>query len=324
MNECGSERVLVIKAKGGFGNRILSAVTGVVIAEITGRTPVIDWRDGMYLPTDVNAYPLLFENPVRLEPAEFDHCREVAPRIWSGRLAQHPVDLVEEFFPSKHSSPFVYRRLSIDLADPTVPEDVAVFWSYVPKMARIRRLCRRSDQFRGHSDDEITLGVLRRYFRPNSHITHAVDRIADRWSGPAIGVHVRYTDRKVPLHRIVSALSDLRHSQPDAPVFLATDSEEVQDLIMERFEGVVTIEKEFATGSASLHDDATFDDPIREAENALIDLWTLSRCTWLIHSRNSTFSVAASLIGGVPMERQFDVERHDPRLVMKRLIQARA
>jgi len=317
-------RVLIIKAKGGFGNRMLSAATGVVIAELTGRIPVIDWRDGMYAPRGINVYPLLFEDPVGVDPAGYDHCRQVAPPIWSGRLAQHPVDIVEQFFPDKHSSPFVYRRLSVDLAKPTVEEDVAVFWSYLPKMARVRRLSQRSNQFRGLSNDEIVQSVLQRHFRPNQRIGQSVQAITDRAREPFIGVHVRYTDRKVPLARVDRALVALRDRYPDAPVFLATDSGQVEERIIGRFSDVFTIDKQFAIGSASLHDEATFDDPLREAENALIDMWALSRAHWLIHSRNSTFSVAAALIGGITQDHQIDVEKNDVRLVAKRLIQATA
>lgn len=56
--------LLLIKGKGGFGNRILSAATGIVIAELTDRIAIIDWRDGEYMPRGTNAYPLLFEDPV--------------------------------------------------------------------------------------------------------------------------------------------------------------------------------------------------------------------------------------------------------------------
>jgi hypothetical protein len=37
-------KILLIKGKGGLGNRILSAVCGLIYADLSGRTPVIDWR----------------------------------------------------------------------------------------------------------------------------------------------------------------------------------------------------------------------------------------------------------------------------------------
>lgn len=43
------QRFLLVKAS-GFGNRILSACTGIVIAAMTDRVAVVDWRDGEYLP----------------------------------------------------------------------------------------------------------------------------------------------------------------------------------------------------------------------------------------------------------------------------------
>jgi hypothetical protein len=51
-------------------------------------------------------------------------------------------------------------------------------------------------------------------------------------------------------------------------------------------------------------------------------MYALSSCDWLVHSRHSTFSVAAALIGGIPKSRQRDIDRSNPRVVVKRWIQA--
>ena len=42
MSVASGSRFLIIKAKGGFGNRILSAATGIVLADVIGRTAVVD------------------------------------------------------------------------------------------------------------------------------------------------------------------------------------------------------------------------------------------------------------------------------------------
>ncbi len=317
----GGKQVLIIKAKGGFGNRILSAATGIVLAELTGRTAVIDWRDGEYLPRGVNAYPLLFDDPVGIDPAEFDGRRDVTPAIWAGRLDEHPTDVIERFYPKDHSNPFVYRKLSIDLARPEVDQELAVFWSYLPKMARIRRRVARDARFRGRRIDDVTRSVLSLHFRPNERVLTEVRKLfADR-SRPVIGVHIRYTDRKVSLDRIVTEVSGLRASMPDATIFLATDNEQVQTRFCDQFSNVFVIDKVLGDDVNSLHEHVVLDDPQREAENALIDMWALSSCDWLVHSRHSTFSVAAALIGGIPPSRQREIDRRNARVVAKRWVQ---
>jgi hypothetical protein len=317
-----NDRVLLIKAKGGFGNRILSAATGVVLASLTQREAVIDWRDGDYLAVGENAYPLLFESPAAHPPEEFDGRTDVAPAIWSGELGRHPYDLMNEIFPDDHSNPFIYRRLSIDLAHPDVEPAVAVFWSYLPKMARLRRRARRSARFRDMTSDDLTRWALQRYFQPSARIRTAAGEVMAACAGPVIGVHVRYTDRKVSLDRIYREVDALRDKMPDAPIFLATDNENVQSRFLDRYSRVFVIEKALGDDDSPLHDRVEMQDRLLEAENALIDMYALSSCDWLVHSRHSTFSVAAALIGGIPKSRQRDIDRSNPRVVVKRWIQA--
>lgn len=319
------DRVLIIKAKGGFGNRILSAATGVVLATVTGRRPVIDWREGMYLPAGTNLYPLLFERPADDSgPEVFDDERDVAPSIWSGRLTEQPIDLIRAHFPDSHSSPFIYRRLSIDLSRPDVAARVAVFWSYLPKFARLRGAIRRTPALAGRSTESLARDALDRHFRPNARVRNALDALFAGRRRPVIGVHIRYTDRKAPLDVIERELTRIRARLPEADIFLATDNADVETRIKAQFDRVFTIEKAMAAPGVALHFDAGFADPLREAENALIDLWALSRCDRLIHSRHSTFSVAAALIGAIPRDRQVDVDRLTPRVVLKRWFQAYA
>ncbi|MBS3649422.1 glycosyltransferase [Pseudaminobacter sp. 19-2017] len=314
-------RYMLVKAKGGFGNRILSAITGTLLAEVTGRVAVIDWRDGEYLDRGVNAYPLLFEDPVGVDVAKFDNRSDVTPAIWAGHLSEHPTDLIERFFPNDHSNPFIYRKLSIDLAHPSADTDLAVFWSYLPKMARIRRQVRALPAYREFSAGEITRRALSRYFTPNDRVRERVDELLRAKSRPIIGVHIRHTDRKVPLARIAAEVARLRKRMPYAPIFLATDNQRVQDDFGTRFDNVIVIEKTLGDDVNSLHEHVVHADPLREAENALVDMWALASCDWLVHSRHSTFSVAAAAIGAIPHSRQRDVDRRNPRVVLKRWLQ---
>jgi len=318
-------RALLIKAKGGMGNRMLSAITGVVLAEVCDRVPVIDWRDGMYVPAGTNLYPLLFDDPVGIDAARFDGALDVAPPLWSGRLGDQPVDIIREKFPRSHRDPFLYRKLSIDLAGKDPPQKVGVFWSYLPKILRLRGRMARDPRFAGRAQDDVVRERIDRFFRPVGHVLDAVDAMFAAHQRPVIGVHIRFTDRKVPLDRIENALRRLRARMPEAEIFLATDNADVQARILATFDRVFVIEKSLASDGTALHFKASDRaEPLREARNALIDMWALGRCDWLIHSRHSTFSVAAALIGNIPEDRQIDVDARNPKVVVKRWFQALA
>lgn len=318
------EKILLIKAKGGLGNRMLSAVSGVVFAELTGRTPVIDWRDGSYAPLGQNAYPVLFDSPAMPLAQDFDDITEgVDPLIWRNHLGLTPQAMVEKFYPDRHSSALVYRRLCTDLSRLDKPDPLAVFWCYLPKFGRLARHMRHHPQFRGRRLDEVMSERLARYFTPNATVR---TRIAD-WRAtlraPVVGVHVRYTDRKVPLAPLKRALRSRLARMPDATIFLATDNAMIQSEFAAEFDGVRFIDKMLRSDGSRLHVPSKDGATTREAENALIDMHLLAGCNHLIYSKHSTFSVTATLIGGLPPERQTDIDAWSPKVVAKRIIQNR-
>lgn len=320
-----AEKSLIIKAKGGLGNRMLSAVTGLVLARLNSRTPLIDWRDGMYVDPGTNLYPLLFEADwMKGDVADFDHATDVAPAIWSGRLGKHPVDIIRSEFPRRHQDPLLYRRLSIDLTGRDPAAEAGVFWSYLPKLKRLQRRIERSDFFAGQTLYDITCATLTKYFRPVSEVRNQVDAVFADVEGPAIGAHIRFTDRKAPLPKIIASLSRLQTSRPDATIFLATDSAEAQEAVLTHFPRARFIEKTLATDGSALHfGSRTFADPVVEARNALVDMVALSRCDWLVHSSHSTFSVAAASIGQIARGSQVDVDAANLPLRFKQFLQAR-
>lgn len=319
-----SPNALVIKAKGGLGNRMLSGVTGLVLAKLLGRMPYIDWRDGMYVEPGANLYPLLFDAGWMGKVDAFDEATDVSPAVWSGRMAQHPTDIIHADFPNSHQDPLIYRKLSVDLQGNNPDAPVAIFWSYVSKLHRLKRRMAAHPELSDKSIDDITSDYLDQYFRPVPEVASSLDAIFEGVAAPTIGVHLRFTDRKVPLPRIMRALAELKKSRPDAGIFLATDSAEAQSAVLERFPDAITINKALPEENAALHvTTGHFSDPVSEARNALIDMLALSRCDWMVHSSHSTFSITAALIGRIPKSRQIDVDRFNPKVRLKQFIQAR-
>ena len=317
-----TEKILLIKAKGGLGNRILSAVNGLIFADLTQRRAVIDWRDGSYAPLGENAYPLLFKSESSREVEEFDNFDEVvSPKIWQGNLSLTPQDMIEKFMPRDHSNPMAYRRLCTNLDRLDTPNEIAVFWSYLPKFSRIQKHLNQDSRFRNRNLNDIISHYLNLYFMPNAYILREVEGALESIGSPNIGLHIRYTDRKISLKKVKKALRNRLLVTPNAKIFLATDNAAVQSEIRSEFENVFTIDKYLPNDGSRLHWPTSDIKKIREAENALIDMWVLSRCEYLIYSRHSTFSVTSSYLGGIPENRLYDVDMFSPNVVFKRFIQ---
>lgn len=303
---------------------MLSAVTGLVLAKLQGRKPYIDWRDGMYVPKGENLYPLLFDAGWMGEVERFDQATDVAPEIWSGRLSQHPTDIIHRHYPGAHRNPLIYRKLSVPLAALGPDTEVAVFWSYISKLQKLRREMAGHPEFEGKSLEAVTNVLLSRYFAPVPEVSTEIERIFSEARGKVIGVHIRYTDRKAPLPKILAALQAAKRAEPEAAIFLATDSREAQDTVLDAFPETIINDKALLSENKPLHTISTsYENPIAEARNALVDMVALSRCDRLIHSSNSTFSNTAASMGGIPSSHQIDVEKHNLKLLAKHWIQAR-
>lgn len=317
------DRILLIKAKGGLGNRMLSAATGLIYADLTGRRPIVDWRDGIYAPLGENAYPRLFDTPLTDDPSEIDPQAVVTPAVWAGRLDRDPAPLISELDPSKHASPTIYRKYCTDLSRLDAPEPVAVFWCYLPKMPRLARHLAADARFAGQDPDALFRAYLKRYFTPNVRVRKEVASFMEGLPRPVIGVHIRYTDRKIPLDKVKAALRARLAETPGARIFLATDNGDVQAEMAAEFDNIHYTPKYLPEGGARLHVKATEIDKQFEAENAMIDMWALAACNHLIYSTNSTFSISSALLGGIGPDRRTDVDARNLPVQIKRFFQAR-
>lgn len=313
----------MIKGKGGLGNRILSAVCGLVFADLTHRLPVIDWRDGIYAPEGENAYPLLFDTPISIEAASFEDVTDsVSPTVWAGHLNKTPQQMIEMFTPRSHSNPAGYRRFCTDLSTRANDARIAVYWSYLPKFGRLSRLMARDPRFANRDPSNVISDYLDRYFRPNARISRALDDLAAQIKTPSIGVHVRYTDRKIPLPPLQQALRRQLQKMPGAGIFLASDNASVQAQMAAMFDNVTHLPKYLPPDGGRLHSPTAQIAKQHEAENALIDMWQLGRCDHLICSRHSTFAVTSAYLGRMPGNRVTDIDRFTPSVVMKRVLQS--
>jgi hypothetical protein len=316
----GVDRFLIIKAKGGLGNRMLSAVTGLVYADLAKRIPVIDWRDGAYAPRGTNAYPLLFDSPIKMDPVQLDRENDVSPLIWHGNLNQPPRELIARFHPKRHSDPFIYRKYCVDLRKLDDPARVNVFWCYLPKLEKLQWAFSSNSRFAGKTVRQITIDYLKRYFVISPAIATNVTNLIDQLPKPIIGVHVRFSDRQVNLGKIERELKAAQQRLPGSAIFLATDNSNVQAHFIRLFERVYSWQKWFPEPKAAMHQNLSNPDPIGEAANALVDMYALARCDKLIYSRQSTFAYASKLIGDRHDEDCIDIDRMNPAVILKQFI----
>lgn len=133
-------------------------------------------------------------------------------------------------------------------------------------------------------------------FVPTQRLCREIDLVSDSFGPRCVGVHIRRADNTKaialsPLKRFVEAMEKELRGSPDTRFFLATDSEDVRTACREIFGADKIVTREQVNLAR---------DDRAGVEDAVIDLWCLSRTQKVFGSYWSSFSESAAKIGGVP------------------------
>lgn len=313
--------MLIIKAKGGLGNRLLSAASAISYARATNREWCIDWRDGLYAGEHENSIELMFDVPKQDKLYALENNALVIPRLWSNRIHWPVRSIISLLFSKQHSNPFVYRKLSAPF-QLSAPESTAeIFWSYTSKYGRIKQFL--SNEQRTVGRDRILGEVLLTYLKPNKRIIKQADSMLAGKAENTLGVHIRYTDLKVPIASVVKKVKEQLSIFQYHYIYLATDSADAQMQFSREFSNVLVQEKRYSLNNAQLHSVRDYDEKQSDADAALIDLITLSKCKGLVYCSRSTFAETSRLYGDFDKERLVDVDRFNVLVSIKRWLQER-
>lgn len=134
------------------------------------------------------------------------------------------------------------------------------------------------------------------YFVPKQDLRARINEVAEALGPKSVGIHIRRTDnvkswQKSPLIAFIKSMQDILAESPETRFFLATDSPDVRTALVCIFgkETVVTRE-----GIVLDRDSKT------GIEEAVVDMWSLSRTNRILGSYWSSFSEAAAEIGNIP------------------------
>ena len=316
------DKYLVIKAKGGMGNRMLCAVTGIIYGQITGRKTIVDWRDGSYSNDGLNVFDRFFTCPAVYSETVLPEDATVCPALWKNQLNKSMSKMLHEYDPNKHKSILIHRKYSIDVSKVDYDEDIIVFWYYTQRINSLRKsLGKTVNGFAGLSTAQIIRKVLREQMILNDESRRKIaDFKAENWKKPVIGVHIRHTDMKTNLAQYEKPLREFTESAPDASIFLATDNRQVSEDYKKRFQRVFSVPKWFPDKASSMHQNPGCPDKVSNGIEALVDMYLLADCDYLIYPGGSTFSWIAQLLSDIPQKRVVDIERFNPKVRLKRWI----
>jgi hypothetical protein len=322
-DSCDNSKFLLVKAKGGMGNRMLCAVTGILYGQIAGRQTIIDWRDAAYSNDGSNTFSRFFSAPQVLSETIIPSNPSVRPDIWTGQLDKSMSTMLSENDPDKHRSIRIHRKYSIDVRILDYPEDIVVFWYYMGRVRALRANLQSSGNgFAGLSIDAIIRKVLLEQMRLSDEMCRRIDdfKSAIGWPKKVIGLHIRHTDMKTDLGHYERALQRFLERDPSAHIFLATDNGQIDREYHKRYKNVFSTPKWFPTDLSTMHQNSSCPDKVLNGIEALMDMYLLADCDYLVYPGGSTFSQIARLLSDLPSKNIVDIERFNLKVRLKRLI----
>ncbi len=322
MSNRSKDKYLLVKGKAGFGNRIESLLTSILYAKLSGRRLYVDWSDPTYSDGGVNSFHTFFECPLVDPNDQFPETDSVKPEIWKGHLHKSIKDMQRIL--GNITGPDDSRlRLSADPSKPDYSEDLLIMWMHLERVDDLRgHLKGQYKQIAYSSTEDILKGLLKENLILRSEIRERVDHFRrERFNSEMIGLHIRYTDMKIDLPNILQKLEAVLKHRPACQIFLATDNEEIKEQLEKSHPNVVTAPHWYAVPGSHIHQNSDCADRMENGIEALVDLYLLAECDYLIIDSRSRFAYLAKLLSKSPSSRIFDVNvTKKRRLQMRSLI----
>jgi hypothetical protein len=319
------DKFMIVKNKAGLGNRLIHISSSILYAQITGRKLIIDWRDATYSTDGSNVFPKLFTVPNISQVEEIPHTDSVYPLIWKNNLDKSVNDLLRSHDadrPLLYRSPFLWSKYRIDMASIDYPYDCLVSWSYNSEIYKLRPHFKgKFASLKAMSNEAILRKILRENLTLNETIKNQVNTFKkNNFGKKTIGVHIRYTDRKNPFDKYPKIINNIIDKYPQAIIFLATDNKVVELFFREMYKDiVVTAEKWYPESSERLHENWDCPDRFENCVQALVDMYLLASCNYLLCDQNSTLAFAAKLISDIPEVNVIDTSQYSLKRILKKM-----
>jgi len=306
MNE---NKFLLVKGIAGLGNRMLSALTGILYARLSSRRLIIDWSDHYYSSDESNVFHRYFECQLTAPADVIPATDSVSPSIWRGNLRESAWHMRKQKGQVHNSG--AWRIFSIDLERLDYDEDVIVMWTYDEKSVDLLRKHFKGPfaELNGLSTDNILRKLLRGYLILRPEIRERVNRFKENNFGAInVGIHIRYTDHRTNIWAILKKLNSLIKREPGLRIFLSTDYTQIKNLFEELYPGVISTPHWYSPAPGmSIHQNRERPDPLESGIEALVDLYLLPECDYMIIDSSSSFSYIAKLLAKTPDSNIFDV-----------------
>jgi hypothetical protein len=221
---------ILVKGDQRLGNRILCLLSATLLARLTGRQLVVDWRDPLYSGDGRDVFHDLLRADLAVPLDQLPDTDSVRPPVWRGHLHESASAMHVKCFGPDYVDSWTWEPFCVDLDRIDHRERVLVFTSFFERIEPLRR--HLIGAFAGLRS-LTTSAILQRLWADHLVLAPALrDRVETfrraRFGRETLGVHVRDSERSLP--DLARACRPPRQQLPDRPLycFLACSPRRVQ------------------------------------------------------------------------------------------------
>ncbi len=268
--------MVILEPCAGLGNRLLAMASAHEVCRALNRELVIVWK--REAGCNAKASDLFTLEGVRvIEISENGYRKDFFGTIKGNMIKKKYRNKGTVFFPCETIDAYKQKGQFEELKERIAGEPVCYIKSYT-------NLCALSKESFS-------------FLKPSAAIEQKGRAVFDALNESTIGVHIRRTDHADAIKHSPLELFYERMEQEiaahDANFYVTTDDARVEDALRERF----------APQRLVFYEGKLLDrDSKAGIEDALIDMLALSRCSKILGSYQSTFSLIPSIMGGIPLE----------------------
>lgn len=331
------DRYLLLKGCAGLGNRFITLMKALQYSRLSGRKIYVDWSDGMFDAAGNNIFyeffELNYENKVTIEQIKevYNNGGTTYPRyiyLEDFEKPIYPESNVESSF--KVYSPAISKKTIYKVVLSLIPLHKIVYllglqsfqrpdkfkdltwWKVVKTINDGNNLPLGSNLWPWLKADIVFFADFRPFcsmkkFSSTIKLKEEYETIINNMASflklhNAIGVHIRYTDKK-PKKQLDNLIGKLQKEvDNESKIFLCTDNKDIEedfvrifgDKIIKTDKYIPKVKGEGIHIWASLQNDNSLKRQM--FEDSLIDMWLLSKCKFLYWQGNSSFSLISKLL----------------------------
>jgi hypothetical protein len=322
------EKYVLLKGSAGLGNRIGALIGAIVYAKITGRTLIIDWRDGIYADYGTNSFYNLFEIRGLKTIKEIPEIESssVYPKVWKNNLnlSVHGLKRKQgEITSEKDWHKIMKEKYSLDLSKTDYKNKILVLYDWFFDFKKLENNLSKLPKEWQKDREELMKYVIKEHIVIRKKIIKKANKFIDEnFKRPVIGIHIRDTDNKkdssyfhVNTSKFERVINKELNKNPKSALLLATDNKDIKEEYKKKYRNLIIYDKEFSKNQTiGLHKAKDLEKE-KMAEDALLEMYLLSKCNSLIYSGNSTYARMAITLSNINKERLIEVKGDNTRFI---------